>query len=168
MGASRDGGIALPLKFALSLGAKQKTKVVEKDLLDDNMIHSSSTSSKAEIAIVMMVKTTSLKEQVALLTVAVGDLFKHVQDRDDSLTDSTKSFKSTVNEAIAKTYETRVQVFKSYIKPYTKRIEQLRMLENYQPSKFQQFNGHGDPRQHIAHFIEMCNNAGTDGDLLAK
>ncbi|KAL0402638.1 UNVERIFIED_CONTAM: hypothetical protein Slati_4293700 [Sesamum latifolium] len=26
----------------------------------------------------------------------------------------------------------------------------------------------GDPRQHIAHFVETCNNARTDGDLLTK
>ncbi|KAL0411913.1 UNVERIFIED_CONTAM: hypothetical protein Slati_3781000 [Sesamum latifolium] len=45
--------------------------------------------------------------------------------------------KNTVNEAIAKTYETRVQAFKSYVKPYTKRIEQLKMPENYQTPKFQ-------------------------------
>ncbi|KAL0293719.1 UNVERIFIED_CONTAM: hypothetical protein Sradi_6922000 [Sesamum radiatum] len=73
-----------------------------------------------------------------------------------------------MNEVIANTYETRVQVFKSYMKPYTKRIEQLRMPKTYQPPKFQQFNGHGDPRQHIANFVETCNNAGTDRDLLVK
>ncbi|KAK4406348.1 hypothetical protein Sango_0641300 [Sesamum angolense] len=76
--------------------------------------------------------------------------------------------KNTVNETIANAYGTRVQVFKSYVKPYTKRIEQLIMPENYQPPKFQQFNCHGDPRQHIAHFVETCNNARTDGDLLVK
>ncbi|KAL0325340.1 UNVERIFIED_CONTAM: hypothetical protein Sradi_5103300 [Sesamum radiatum] len=76
--------------------------------------------------------------------------------------------KNTVNEAIANAYGTRVQVFKSYVKSSTKRIEQLRMPENYQPPKFQQFNGHGDPRQHIAHFVETCSNVGTDGDLLVK
>ncbi|KAL0303086.1 UNVERIFIED_CONTAM: hypothetical protein Sradi_6176700 [Sesamum radiatum] len=81
---------------------------------------------------------------------------------------SVEHVKHTMNEAIAKTYETRVQTFKSYVKPYTKRIEQFRMPENYQPSKFQQFNGHGDPRQYIAYFVERCNNAGTDGDLLVK
>ncbi|KAL0405856.1 UNVERIFIED_CONTAM: hypothetical protein Slati_3899500 [Sesamum latifolium] len=54
--------------------------------------------------------------------------------------------KNTVNEAIVKTYETQVQAFKSYVKPYTRRIEQLRMPVNYQPPKFQQFNGHGDPQ----------------------
>ncbi|KAL0391527.1 UNVERIFIED_CONTAM: hypothetical protein Slati_4537800 [Sesamum latifolium] len=81
---------------------------------------------------------------------------------------SVEHVKNTVNEAIEKIYETRVQAFKSYVKPYTKRIEQLKMAENYQPPKFQQFNDHGDPRQHIAHFVETCNNVGTDGDLLVK
>ncbi|KAL0410937.1 UNVERIFIED_CONTAM: hypothetical protein Slati_3683400 [Sesamum latifolium] len=128
----------------------------------------------------MMVQTTSLEEQIASLTVAIGSLLKHVQARDDQLNKlhekfqstpalsefeeqdfsvecntskrihvSTDGFisiehvKNTVNEAIVNAYETRVQVFKSYVKPYTKRIEQLRMLKNYQRPKFQQFNGHG-------------------------
>ncbi|KAL0451389.1 UNVERIFIED_CONTAM: hypothetical protein Slati_1117000 [Sesamum latifolium] len=81
---------------------------------------------------------------------------------------STENIKNIVNEVIENVYEPRVQVFKSYVKPYTKTIEQLRMPKNYQPPKFRQFSGHGDPRQHIAHFVETCNNAGTDGDLLVK
>ncbi|KAL0409385.1 UNVERIFIED_CONTAM: protein NPG1 [Sesamum radiatum] len=81
---------------------------------------------------------------------------------------SVEHVKNTVNEAIANAYDARAQPFKSYIKPYTKRIEQLRVPENYQPPKFQQFNGHGDPRQHTAHFVETCNNADSDGDLLVK
>ena len=42
------------------------------------------------------------------------------------------------------------------------------MPTGYQPPKFQQFDGKGNQKQHIAHFIETCNNAGTDGDLLTK
>jgi hypothetical protein len=42
------------------------------------------------------------------------------------------------------------------------------MPPNYQPPKFQQFDGKGNPRQHIAHFVETCNNAGTKGDLMVK
>jgi len=38
----------------------------------------------------------------------------------------------------------------------------------YQPPKFHQFDGKGDPKQHIAHFIETCNNADTCYDLLVK
>ncbi|KAL0401866.1 UNVERIFIED_CONTAM: hypothetical protein Slati_4216500 [Sesamum latifolium] len=53
---------------------------------------------------------------------------------------SVEHVKNTVNEAIAKTYETQVQALKSYVKLYTRRIEQLRMPVNYQPPKFQQFN----------------------------
>jgi len=39
---------------------------------------------------------------------------------------------------------------------------------SYQPPKFQQFDGKGNPRQHVAHFVETCNNAGTNGDLMVK
>ncbi|KAL0394450.1 UNVERIFIED_CONTAM: hypothetical protein Slati_4411200 [Sesamum latifolium] len=42
------------------------------------------------------------------------------------------------------------------------------MPMGYQPSKFQQFDGKGNPKQHMAHFIETCNNARTYGDHLVK
>ena len=42
------------------------------------------------------------------------------------------------------------------------------MPQNYQPPKFQQFEGKGNPRQHVAHFVETCNNDGTYGDLMVK
>ncbi|KAL0430621.1 UNVERIFIED_CONTAM: hypothetical protein Sradi_0688100 [Sesamum radiatum] len=99
VGASRDDGSALPLKFALKLGAKQKAQVVEKDLLNDSMIHSSSTSSKAEIATVMMVQTTSLEEKITSLTAVVENLLKHVQARDDQLNKLHKNFIETCNNA---------------------------------------------------------------------
>jgi len=51
-----------------------------------------------------------------------------------------------------------------YTKPYTKRIDASHMTHIYQPPKFQQFDGKGDRRQHIAHFIETCSNAGTERD----
>ena len=38
----------------------------------------------------------------------------------------------------------------------------------YQPPKFNQFDGKGNPKQHIAHFIETGSNAGTEGDRLVK
>ena len=41
-------------------------------------------------------------------------------------------------------------------------------MVGYQPPNFQSFNGKGNPKQHVAHFVETCNNAGTDGDLLVK
>jgi len=55
-----------------------------------------------------------------------------------------------------------------YTKPYTKRIDALSMPCGYQPPKFNQFDGKGNPKQHIAHFIETCSNAGTEGDRLVK
>ena len=51
---------------------------------------------------------------------------------------------------------------------YSKKIDALRMLKGYQPPKFMQFNGKGNPKHDIAHFIETCNNAGTEGDYLVN
>ncbi|KAA0061141.1 ty3-gypsy retrotransposon protein [Cucumis melo var. makuwa] len=55
-----------------------------------------------------------------------------------------------------------------YSKPYTKRINNLRIPLGYQPPKFQQFDGKGNPKQHIAHFVETCKNAGSRGDQLVR
>ncbi|GKV04930.1 hypothetical protein SLEP1_g17015 [Rubroshorea leprosula] len=55
-----------------------------------------------------------------------------------------------------------------YAKPYTRRIDNLSLPDGYQPPKFQKFNRKGNPRQHVAHFVETCNNAGTYGDLMLE
>ncbi|KAA0038071.1 ty3-gypsy retrotransposon protein [Cucumis melo var. makuwa] len=55
-----------------------------------------------------------------------------------------------------------------YSKPYTKRIDNLRMPFGCQPLKFQQFNKKGNPKQHIAHFIKTCENIGLRGDHLVR
>ena len=56
----------------------------------------------------------------------------------------------------------------AYAKSYTQMIDLLRMPQNYQPPKFQQIEGKGNPRQHVSHFVETCNNAGTYRDLMVK
>ena len=55
-----------------------------------------------------------------------------------------------------------------YNKPYTKKDDSLYMPHGYQPPKFQQFNETGNLKQHVAHFIETCYNAGTDDDRMVK
>ncbi|KAL4619838.1 hypothetical protein ACB092_06G109700 [Castanea dentata] len=55
-----------------------------------------------------------------------------------------------------------------YSKPYTKLIDNMRMTNGYQPPKFQKFDRKGNLKQHIAHFVETCENAGTQGSLLVK
>jgi len=88
--------------------------------------------------------------------------------------DSSLSAMTTeqIQELIAKAVKTQLGVSSQkshlYTKPYTKRIDALRMPYGYQPPKFNQFDGRGNPKQHVAHFIETCNNAGTGGDLLVK
>jgi len=51
-----------------------------------------------------------------------------------------------------------------YTKPYTKRIDALCMPRGYQPLKFNQFDGKGNPKQHSTHFMVTCSNAGMKGD----
>jgi len=81
---------------------------------------------------------------------------------------SIEQIQSLVADAVK--FQLREGSFKTdhYSKPYTKRIASLKMPLGYQPPKFHQFDGKGDPKQHIAHFVETCNNAGAYDDLLVK
>ncbi|XP_012837904.1 PREDICTED: uncharacterized protein LOC105958447 [Erythranthe guttata] len=81
---------------------------------------------------------------------------------------SVQQLQEMIANTIKAQYGGPSQVSPMYSKPYTKRIDALRMPVGYQPPKLQQFDGKGNPKQHIAHFIETCNNAGTNGDLLVK
>jgi hypothetical protein len=81
---------------------------------------------------------------------------------------TTNQLKELIKEAITDQVESSIQPSYSYAKPYTQRIDLLKMPLSYQPPKFQQFDGKGNPRQHVAHFVETCNNAGTNGDLMVK
>ncbi|KAL0308982.1 UNVERIFIED_CONTAM: hypothetical protein Sradi_5840500 [Sesamum radiatum] len=81
------------------------------------------------------------------------------------LVDQLKEF---IEETIKSKIEGSSKSSLTYSMPYTPRIDNLKMPMSYQPLKFQQFDGKGKPKQHVAHFIETCNNAGTYGDHLVK
>ena len=55
-----------------------------------------------------------------------------------------------------------------YTKLYTKWIIALCMPHDYQPPKFNQFDGKSNPKQHIANFFETCSNDDMEGDRLVK
>ncbi|KAL2491454.1 Retrotrans gag domain-containing protein [Abeliophyllum distichum] len=55
-----------------------------------------------------------------------------------------------------------------YAKPYSCRVEEMRMSLSYQPPKFQCFDRKKNSKQHVVHFIETCNNFSTYNDTMAK
>ncbi|KAL0340286.1 UNVERIFIED_CONTAM: hypothetical protein Sradi_4545400 [Sesamum radiatum] len=77
-----------------------------------------------------------------------------------------------LKEFIEGTIKSKIEVSSksslTYSQPYTPRIDSLKMPMGYQPPKFQQFDDKGNPKQHVVHFVETCNNAGTYGDHLVK
>ncbi|KAM1302121.1 hypothetical protein ACFX2H_013077 [Malus domestica] len=81
---------------------------------------------------------------------------------------SIQQLQEMITNTIKAQYEGSSHTSLFYSKPYNKKIDALRMPRGYQPPKFMQFDGKGNPKQHIAHFVETCNNAGTEGDYLAK
>ncbi|KAH0685536.1 hypothetical protein KY284_016089 [Solanum tuberosum] len=76
--------------------------------------------------------------------------------------------KDFIKEAIKDKSECTSKSPLTYAKPYSQRIDNLKIHVGYQPPKLQQFDGNGNPKQHVAHFVETCNNAGTYGDYLVK
>ncbi|KAL0463424.1 UNVERIFIED_CONTAM: hypothetical protein Slati_0230000 [Sesamum latifolium] len=112
--------------------------------------------------------TSSSNETIGVVTRNDGDL------KDDSSSSTPRSTSSIapVMEFIMGTIQNKLsgssKSFMTYTKPYTQRIDDLKIPVGYQPPKFQQFDGKGNPKQHVAHFIETCNNAGTYGDHLVK
>ncbi|KAM1526071.1 hypothetical protein ACFX10_010455 [Malus domestica] len=81
---------------------------------------------------------------------------------------SIQQLQEMITNTIKAQYEGSSNTSELYSKPYSKKIDALRMPRGYQPPKFMQFDGKGNPKQHVAHFVETCNNAGTEGDYLAK
>ena len=65
-------------------------------------------------------------------------------------------------------YEVATESSFTYARSYTTRIDSFKIPTGYPLQKFQQFDGKGSLKQHMAHLIEMCNNAGTYGDYLVK
>ncbi|KAK8355793.1 hypothetical protein V6Z12_A05G312800 [Gossypium hirsutum] len=91
----------------------------------------------------MTTNTISLEEQVASLTKIVESIIASLRQRDKQINFMMKRIIDLTQKS-------------------------LRMSPNCQPSKFQQFDGKGNPRQHVGHFMETCNNVKTDGDLMVK
>ncbi|KAL0433516.1 UNVERIFIED_CONTAM: hypothetical protein Slati_2685900 [Sesamum latifolium] len=133
----------------------------------------------------MVTEATMMEEQVAQMAQALADLQKIVEDKDLQISQlmnkleptnagesSHKHSSASKHEMIANTikaqYGRSAQNSPAYSKPYSKWIDALRMPIGYQPPKLQQFDGKGNPKQHIAHFIETCNNVDTDDVLLVK
>ncbi|KAM1728409.1 hypothetical protein ACFX12_018912 [Malus domestica] len=81
---------------------------------------------------------------------------------------SIQQLQEMITNTIKAQYEGSSHTSLFYSKPYSKKIDALRMPRGYQPPKFMQFDGKGNPKQYVAHFVETCNNAGTEGDYLAK
>lgn len=76
--------------------------------------------------------------------------------------------KDFIEESIKDKSESTSKSSLTYVKSYSQRIDDLKVHVGYQPPKLQQFDGNGNPKQHIVHFIENCNKARTHGDYLVK
>lgn len=69
--------------------------------------------------------------------------------------------KEFIEGTIKDKHEVSTKSSHMYAKPYTSRIDCLKMPAAYQPLKFQQFEGKGNLKQHVAHLVGTYNNVGT-------
>ncbi|KAB2630499.1 hypothetical protein D8674_008018 [Pyrus ussuriensis x Pyrus communis] len=142
---------------------------------------SDADSSGSTTMQVMTTGATSIEEQLAQMNEAIAKLTRTVEEKDLQIAalvnqlDAQPDVKVDpiqLQEMIASTIKTQYEGSSHdsvlYSKPYSKKIDALKMPRGYQPPKFMQFDGKGNPKQHVAHFIETCNNAGTEGDYLVK
>ena len=84
------------------------------------------------------------------------------------VTFQTNQIKEFIIGTIKEKYEVATKSSLTYASPYTTRIDSFKIPTGYPLQKFQQFDGKGSLKQHVAHLIEKCNNAGTYGDYLVK
>ncbi|KAM1030827.1 hypothetical protein ACFX2C_034683 [Malus domestica] len=177
-----------------SLGALKHATEAHKMTSQSIQRRSSSASwmskgkSRLLVAQVMTISVTSIEEQLAQMNEAIVRLTRIVEEKDLQIAPLVSRLEPYDNEnpdpeddplkrgvgeedepPIEKIdYEGSSHTSLFYSKPYSKKIDALKMPKGYQPPKFMQFDGKGNLKQHIAHFVETCNNAGTEGDYLAK
>ncbi|KAK3043384.1 hypothetical protein RJ639_002686 [Escallonia herrerae] len=139
----------------------------------------SNTSEHHFILPVMMTSAISLEEQLAAMSSAIEKLTKTVEEKDlqiANLMNKLESKKSEESKSAAARHDSKHNQgpIQRTVLQHSHVLEALHK-ENRQhedasrlSTAFQQFNGKGNPRQHVAHFIETCNDARTEGDLLLK
>ncbi|KAM1264682.1 hypothetical protein ACFX15_033989 [Malus domestica] len=173
-----------------SLGAPKHDAEAHKMTSQSSQRRSSSASwmskgkSRLLVAQVMTIGVTSIEEQLAQINEAIARLTQIVEGKDLQIAalvsrlepqdgenpnpEDEPTLQEMITNTIKAQYEGSSNTSGLYSKPYSKKIDALRMPMGYQPPKFMQFDGKGNPKQHVAHFVETCNNAGTEGDYLAK
>ncbi|KAA0063775.1 ty3-gypsy retrotransposon protein [Cucumis melo var. makuwa] len=160
----------------ISKPPKGRIVIKENPTIDEH--NSSSECSNEEvlhpnIMSVMVTDMDTSEDRMTKLEKKVIMLMKAVEERDFEIASLKNHIESRdqLQEMIANSIKTQyggpAQTFSLYSKPYTKRIDNMRMPHGYQLPKFQQFDGKGNPK-HVAHFIKTCETVGTRGDLLAK
>ncbi|TYK28164.1 ty3-gypsy retrotransposon protein [Cucumis melo var. makuwa] len=166
--------------------------VIKENPLYDNSDSASSKSKKEAHPDVMSIMMADITVEAAMAEMErkINFLMKVVEERNHEITalreqmwtretaesSQTPVVKATdkgknvdmIANSIKAQYGGPPQTTFTYSKSYTKRIDSLRMPLGYQPPKFQQFDRKGNPKQHIAHFIETCEKAGSRGYQLVR
>ncbi|KAK4394095.1 hypothetical protein Sango_1880300 [Sesamum angolense] len=111
----------------------------------------SSKSTPLAILLAMMTDAAAMEEQLAKMAEAIANLKKVIEDND-----------LQISQLMSKQELTNVEESKERHK-HVENEKQVNKDINQQ-----YFDGRCTPKQHIAHFIQICNNANIDGYHLRK
>ncbi|GFZ20085.1 hypothetical protein Acr_28g0007900 [Actinidia rufa] len=129
----------------------------------------SPTHSNVSRSVQMQIHATSFtggkSNRAATSKHVVGDEENHTPDMEQVTAQSVQpvsisslsiqQLQGMITNSIKTQFGCATQRTRMHSKPYTKRIDNIKM-----PPKFLQFDGIGNPKQHIAHFIKTGNSAG--------
>ncbi|KAL2497497.1 Retrotrans gag domain-containing protein [Abeliophyllum distichum] len=130
------------------------------------------TTSEESLEPVMVAEMTpDSDDRFQQMALAIEKLTKSLEDKEAQIStlmhrlelQSPLTEDNLKNASSSRTKDPEIQEHQQ-----NRRIEEMRMPLGYQPPKFQCFDGEGNPKQHVAHFIETCNKAGTYNDTMAK
>ncbi|KAF9670412.1 hypothetical protein SADUNF_Sadunf13G0065500 [Salix dunnii] len=119
--------------------------------------------------LVMTTGTTYLEDQMANFTKLIEELLTSFQEKTHKITRlinklkndifTTNQLKELNKKAIIDQVESLGQPSYSYAKSYTQRVNLLKMHLSYHQRNL---------REHVAYFIETCNDIGTNGDIMKE
>ncbi|KAA0051508.1 ty3-gypsy retrotransposon protein [Cucumis melo var. makuwa] len=161
--------------------------VIKENPLYDNSDSTSSKSKKEAHPDVMSVIMADITGEAAMAEMErkINFLVKVVEEQDHEITALREQMRTRETTELSQTPVVKAtdkgknvvqenQQRQQSISVASLSVQQLQnMITNsikaqYQPPKFQQFDGKGNAKQHIAHFVETCENAGSKEDKLFR
>ncbi|KAH0685647.1 hypothetical protein KY285_016208 [Solanum tuberosum] len=105
----------------------------------------------------LMVDATDMDEKFSIMEQTIGALKKSIDDKNLQIAQLISKLDLYNSRETHHNLTSKKLIL--ILPPSQLTLKGLLMPTGYQPPKLQQFDRRGNPRQHIAHFVETCNSA---------